>query len=180
MAIWTQGCARHCKGCFAVKTWSFEEKKTISAESLASLTAKLITKYQIEGITILGGEPLEQKDELERYLSIIPRSFSVILFTGFTMDELLRANDAVIKNILSHTDVLVDGPFIEEKKQTRLPMIGSSNQTFHFLTDRYSISDFPENRLVFRINKSGGIALNGMGDLDVVKKIVKEQGYEQK
>lgn len=90
----------------------------------------------IDGLTILGGEPLEpgnQRDLLP-FIETVKREFpskSVWVYTGFTFEELRTRtgeHGAVTKSLLSQIDILVDGPFVEDKKDLRLKFCGSSNQ----------------------------------------------------
>ncbi len=77
--------------------------------------------------------------------------------------------------MLQYTDVLIDGPYIEALRSFAVPMIGSSNQRFHFLTDRYSMEDIPPNRIEARVDSDGRLVCNGMGDFEKLKEIMR--GY---
>lgn len=171
-SMWLQGCSRHCDGCLAKDTWSHELRNMISVEKLAD---EIKNSKDIEGITVLGGEPFEQALELEILLHSIPRKLSRIIFTGYTLDYLQKLHDSSVDNILQLTDVLVDGPYIKEKRSFSRPMVGSDNQTFHFFTDRYTITDFPPNRIELRIGKNGRLLLNGMGEIEEMIKGVNNE-----
>lgn len=96
----------------------------------------------IEGITLLGGEPIAHA-EGSAFLarSAQQLGLSVMVFSGFTLDEIRRREDVAVHDLLAHTDILVDGPYIRELPETRRRWIGSSNQQIHFLSDRYSADE---------------------------------------
>ena len=162
--IWFQGCSRHCKGCWAKDTWDFKGGFEIDADEL--LDDILATKG-IEGVTFLGGEPFEQPDTLI-YLarSIKEPELGVVCFTGNRLEEIKR------KDILEYIDLLIDGEFIEEEKDFSRPWVGSKNQKYHFLTDRYNekILTKYKNKVEINISKNGVISINGMGDFEKMTK----------
>lgn len=158
--VWLQGCSIHCEGCFATDTWSFEDHWLLSPEEII---ANLDPSE--EGLTVIGGEPFDQREELAQLVVLAhERGLSTIVFTGYPLDSLLRLNDPNVSAILAHTDVLIDGPFDRNRLQHELPLIGSSNQQIRFLTDRYSLRDFQPNKVEIRISKSGAVSINGMAD----------------
>ncbi len=166
--IWVQGCSRHCRGCFLKDTWSFKPNQLISPEELFRMISE---EKNIEGVTILGGEPLEQAEELSELLECVSNlGLSVIVFTGFTYSEIKEDGDVYRNKILEYTDVLIDGEFIEEKKDFSKPLTGSSNQRHIFLTDRYKLEDFGENKIEIRISPDGKMSINGMGDFEKIEK----------
>lgn len=171
--IWVQGCSRHCKGCFAADTWDFKPKNLYTSESLISMINE---QKNIEGVTILGGEPLEQPEAVaELVKGVHELGLTVLLFTGYRYDELTESDNVYWHKILQNTDVLIDGEFIEDEKCFDIPLIGSKNQTIRFLTDKYSMNDFKKNKIEIRIKKTGEVHCNGMGDFDHIRNIFKEQ-----
>ena len=121
---------------------------------------------RVEGITILGGEPFEQPEPLAALLSLAwENHLSTVVFTGFTHEQLVAKEISAIDTVLRHTDVLIDGPYLQAKRDFSRPLVGSANQRFLFLTDRYTMRDFSPNRIEIRIGKDGTIALNGMGEM---------------
>lgn len=164
-AIWTQGCSRHCKGCMSPHTWSFAPNLELSVEELLK---QISESSGIEGVTVLGGEPFEQTDELLKLLlGVREMGLSSIVFTGYTLAE-LSVRDSVCTKILQSLDVLVDGEYIASLRSFDVPMIGSSNQKFHFLTPRYTMEDIPPNQFEVWITKDGALLCNGMGDIDKI------------
>ncbi len=121
---------------------------------------------RVEGITILGGEPFEQPEPLAALLSLAwENHLSTVVFTGFTHEQLVAKEISAIDTVLRHTDVLIDGLYLQAKRDFSRPLVGSANQRFLFLTDRYTMSDFSPNRIEIRIRRDGTIALNGMGEM---------------
>ena len=87
-AIWVQGCSRRCKGCFATETWSSGENLLYDEEELAN---DVNSTPNIEGVTILGGEPFEQAGPVARFLSMLDKRHTVVIFTGYTTPLSLNA-----------------------------------------------------------------------------------------
>jgi len=131
--LWTRGCDRHCDGCVNERWWGSSGKREVSSSSLICEIQKAKDTYNIEGITVAGGEPFLQKEELFAVLAACKSlGLSVILFTGHLLED--------VKNepLLNVVDVLVDGPYVKDSPETLRNWVGSSNQKFHFITDRYS------------------------------------------
>ena len=163
--LWVQGCSRHCKGCFNPETWDPAGGEEWTAEALLSA---IDAAPGIEGVTLLGGEPFEQPGELTALCAAVrARGLSVAAFTGYTLEELRARRDPATDALLGQIDLLMDGPFILEQQDFSRPWIGSRNQRYHFLTDRYSLNDIKNarQRVEFRIGPDGSIAINGMPDL---------------
>jgi anaerobic ribonucleoside-triphosphate reductase activating protein len=137
--IWVQGCSIGCKGCFNQHLWSYEPKHIVPVSGLAEKFASRVGR--IEGITILGGEPTEQAHSLSIFLeSVQELGLSTVVYTGKIYEHLLRKNDPKVMKLLEHTDILVDGPYVEELNTQRLLWRGSTNQRILFLSDRYDVS----------------------------------------
>ena len=132
--IWTQGCRKMCKNCYNPETWSHYRNNLIDID----LLVEEIKNSSISGVTISGGDPFEQPEELFYLLGEIKQldlSDGVIVFSGYTIDE-IRVREELRKS-LDYIDVLIDGLYIDEKRITN-GLAGSSNQEFHFLTDKIS------------------------------------------
>ena len=131
-AVWVQGCHRRCPGCTAPEAWDMEAGERISPEALAME----IALSDAEGITISGGEPFLQAEPLARMIEAVrrKRDMGVIVYTGFTLEELRGRPDA--EALLGQTDLLIDGPYIREKDDG-LSLRGSSNQRVIPITRRY-------------------------------------------
>lgn len=169
--IWTQGCKKHCQGCWAKDTWDFDKGFNYSVEELISMIKQ--EKEKIEGVTFLGGEPFEQATELAKLSEIIQQeSLSVVCFTGYTLETLKQKNSPDINKFLANIDLLVDGGFEQDKFDLSRPWVGSSNQRYIFLTDRYSQKDLVgyKNKIELHIAEDGKVEINGMGDFKELNK----------
>lgn len=167
--IWFQGCSRHCKGCFAEATWAKDGGNEFDAEDILS---DILSCKNIEGVTFLGGEPFEQPQALE-FLSKNAKNagLSVLCFTGGKIEELQKQYPKILKNI----DLLIDGEFRADEKDFSRPWVGSKNQRYHFLTEKYdeSILTKYKNKIEVNIKKNGTMFINGMGDFDKLNQSLK-------
>ena len=129
VSLFVSGCTHHCKGCFQPETWDFAAGRPFTASTEAELSALLSPAY-IAGLSLLGGEPMEPENRavltpfLERLRAAYPDK-TVWCYSGYTLEELL---DSGAGDTLKLLDVLVDGEFVESKKNIRLPFRGSENQ----------------------------------------------------
>ena len=126
VSIFVQGCHFHCEGCFNPETWDFKLGKEYTLD-IENRLLDFCKKDYIEGLSILGGEPLNPlniKDVIElakRFKELFPNK-TIWLWTGYLFE------DIVDKDILKYIDVLVDGNFKIELKDPRLKYCGSKNQ----------------------------------------------------
>lgn len=167
--IWTQGCHKHCKGCFATETWEFGCGKKYSVEQMFNL---INSEKDIEGVTFLGGEPFEQAKDLSALARLVKeKGLSVVCFTGYTLDELKQKKASHIEAFLNNIDLLIDGGFEQENFDLTRPWVGSLNQKYHFLTDFYTVEDIKKckNKIEARISTDGRLEINGMGDFKMLR-----------
>ncbi|MBE6123316.1 MAG: anaerobic ribonucleoside-triphosphate reductase activating protein [Erysipelotrichaceae bacterium] len=136
VTLFVSGCTNACKGCFQPETWDFCYGKPYTAETEQEILDALNHPH-IQGLTLLGGEPFEfeNQKELVKLLRKVKETFpgkDIWSYTGFVYDRDLvpggKRWGEVTQEILSYIDVLVDGPFVEEKKNIRLVFRGSENQ----------------------------------------------------
>jgi anaerobic ribonucleoside-triphosphate reductase activating protein len=124
--LWTQGCIHNCKGCHNPKTHPLDGGFESSTEEIIQNLEKI--KLQ-KGITFSGGDPFIQPKpcmEIASFCHTI--NWDVWVFTGYTYEEIIKKNNPTWNEFLEEIDVLVDGPFIIEKKDLTLLYRGSSNQ----------------------------------------------------
>ncbi len=159
--LWTQGCSIQCKGCWNTQMWSFEPKMQYSIHEL--LSQILENKPHIEGITLLGGEPLDQyQDTLELCQKTQENGLSVMLFTGYEMNEIEEKN---MQDILLCTDILITGRYDLTKRTLQHQWIGSTNQEIHFLTEKYSQYNVQNNNYVeITLTDTGALNILGFPD----------------
>lgn len=136
VSLFVSGCTHRCKGCFNAVAWDFDYGHPFTRETEDAILSMLAPNH-IKGLTLLGGEPFEPQNQgpivglLRRVKEKYPQK-SVWAFSGYLFDRDLMSgkigDPAVTKEFLSYLDVLVDGPFVEEKKDLMLRFRGSSNQ----------------------------------------------------
>lgn len=136
VSLFVSGCTHHCAGCFNKETWDFTYGKEFTKETEEELLQALSPPY-IAGITLLGGEPMEPENQrallpfLRRVKETYPEK-NIWCYTGYLFDRELqgmgRARCEVTDEILSLVDVMVDGEFVQEKKNISLRFRGSENQ----------------------------------------------------
>jgi anaerobic ribonucleoside-triphosphate reductase activating protein len=160
--IWTQGCYFNCPGCFNPDTFSPKGGQEYSVDDLAGDI--LACRTQIEGITLSGGEPLLQHQSLLRLLSRVHQSASlgVLLFTGFTWDELQHIPN--IQPLFAEIDLVIAGRYQQSQHQGH-HLVGSTNKTFHYLTSRYHPADLEIPPAEVVISPDGVISLSGIDPL---------------
>ena len=130
-AVFVSGCNLHCEGCFNSGAWSFNAGHELSLELINKILDSIEPEY-ISGLSILGGEPLDLKNQLgvayliEEFRERFGNSKTIWLWTGYEYDNIPLGEDTFY--IITNVDVIVDGPFIAEKKDLNLPYRGSSNQ----------------------------------------------------
>lgn len=165
-ALWVQGCSIRCPGCFNPHSWLAGGGEPVGWAELAGAVRDAAATHGIEGLTLLGGEPFDQAGPLANLAEAVrAEGLSVMTFTGHVLEALRSAGRDDWDRLLAHTDLLVDGPYIAERPERRRPWVGSDNQRFWFLTDRYAhlaaeLEALP-NRLEVRISRSGEVAVNG-------------------
>ncbi|MBI5875858.1 MAG: radical SAM protein [Deltaproteobacteria bacterium] len=169
MVIFFQGCDKNCPGCFNPDTHSFE---TIGRYSPAALFKKYPPNNRIEGITVSGGEPFLQPDGLLEILKTAKEEFnlSTVVYTGFAYKELKQKPEC--RPCLEFIDVLIDGRYVESKKEPSLLARGSTNQRFYFFGNRYKETDFyMQGKIEVIIGKDGVITNTGFGKIDIKQAI---------
>ena len=133
VSFWTQFCPHHCPGCHNPETWSPNGGKEFTNETLNDLLHALTKNNVHRNLSILGGEPLCDENlfltELvcKEVLKVQPDT-KIYIWTGYTYEELCARNNSRLDLILSMTYYLIDGPFIQEKRDITLKMRGSPNQ----------------------------------------------------
>lgn len=135
VVLFVSGCTHHCKGCFQSETWSFDYGQDYTKATEDEIIEALRPSF-IDGLTLLGGEPFEPQNQAElikllrRVRTELPEK-TIWAFSGYTFEELTgesRARCQVTDEMLSMVDVLVDGEFVEEKRNISLQFRGSENQ----------------------------------------------------
>lgn len=139
--VWVQGCALRCRGCIASDWWNFKPANIWDPETLAH---HLLVDPAITGLTLSGGEPMQQAAGLCRLIDAARsiRPITVIAYTGYLLSQLQSPGaPKAIQGLIERLDILIDGPYRIQLDDDR-GLRGSSNQTIHFLTDSLRNEDF--------------------------------------
>jgi anaerobic ribonucleoside-triphosphate reductase activating protein len=133
VSLFVSGCTHHCKGCFNEVAWDFDYGTPFTQETV-DMILSMISQPHIKGLTLLGGEPFEPQNqpaivELLRQIKDKYPEKSIWAFSGYLFDkDILSGRLGDTSEYLSYLDVLVDGPFVEAKKNLTLRFRGSENQ----------------------------------------------------
>ncbi len=165
-ALWVQGCDKRCPGCCNPQMLPFVSRELVPAAEIVRWLAEARDAFEIEGVTFLGGEPMLQARGLAQVaLGAQAMGLTVMVFTGYTLDELRTIQPADWQLLLDATDVLVDGPYVAEETDSQRRWIGSLNQEVHYLSARYdaAIEKLPkEGRdIELRFSLDGALRING-------------------
>lgn len=161
--LWVQGCSIHCPGCAVPWTWSI---KSGTLEDVDTLAEQILNIPDIQGITFLGGEPFDQAVAVHNLATKLVPKLSIMTFSGYYLEQIQQQNRQGWKQLLEITDLLVAGPFLQEQLDLSRPWIGSKNQNYHFLSERYKHLEHQlqaiSNGIELRISPKGEIFINGM------------------
>ena len=124
--IFTQGCPHDCPGCHNPHTHDPNGGYEIAIDEILD---QIRQDPLLDGITFSGGEPFLQAANLAKIACACHEwNLTVMTYTGYLYEDILASNNTDWQALLRETDVLVDGPFIQEQATTALPFRGSSNQ----------------------------------------------------
>lgn len=174
MVIWFQGCTLACPGCFNPATHTSEPILFLPVEELVHRVEA--EKSALEGITISGGEPLQQPSGLLELLAGIRgrTALSVILFSGYTLEEVREM--PLGHKVLRHVDVLIDGRFVAAQRLAQ-GLRGSANQKIHLLTNRYTREEIEKTPLAeVRIDSAANIVVSGVDPIRISREMPSRLG----
>ena len=142
VVLWCSGCRLHCKGCHNPQTWDLNSGKLFDESAKKEVLQALNHSY-IQGITLSGGHPLEPEnlnvicDLIKTIRESLPDK-DIWLYTGYTKEAIDNSHSDIMKKIIYSVDVLVDGPYIEEKRDIcHTPFRGSTNQRIIYINKKY-------------------------------------------
>ncbi len=160
--VWVQGCSLHCPGCMVPETWATTGGQWVDPLELANA---ILARQDIEGITVSGGEPTEQAAAVAQLLARVKAAGkNTWVYSGYTLEELLDRHDPATDEMLSLTDVLVDGRY-DIKQAGSYSLRGSANQRIIYLTDAIPpsrVSQEASNRIEIRLDNQGHLVLIGV------------------
>lgn len=128
--IWFQGCNINCKGCCNRDLQELVPKHIVSLEKLIEIVQEAQRDFDIEGVTLSGGEPSLQQGLLKFNNKIRQLGLGIIMFSG-------KSADCLDKELVDSVDLLIDGPFVEEQIDENRLLLGSKNKNLIFVSDRY-------------------------------------------
>jgi len=133
VSFWTQGCPHHCPSCQNPETWDFQGGKEVPTDIRGQIIKAICANGITRNFSVLGGEPLcdENLDEVDKIITGIRTAYpqiKIFVWTGYILEELKEKKNDKINHILSQIDVLIDGPFIQAKRDITLELRGSRNQ----------------------------------------------------
>ena len=132
VSLFVSGCTHHCPGCFNQVAWDFDYGEPFTEETIQTILSMLRPDY-IRGLTLLGGEPFEPQNQpaivelLRRIKAELPAK-SIWAFSGYLYEDIVSGKLGDTREYVSYLDVLVDGPFVQAKKNLSLRFRGSENQ----------------------------------------------------
>lgn len=136
VSLFVSGCTHRCPGCFNEVAWDFEYGQPFTQDTI-NMILDMMSPDRIRGLTLLGGEPFEPQNqgpvlELLRQIKEKYPDKSIWAFSGYLFDRDILAGRLgdweITREYLSYLDVLVDGPFIQSRKNLSLRFRGSENQ----------------------------------------------------
>lgn len=172
VSLFVSGCSHKCEGCFQPETWNPSYGEFFLDKDLDYIIQSLKPDY-IDGITILGGDPLmcyntmKVNEIITRIRSRYKNKKTIWLYTGYVLDDILRdikflKDECIVsdhnklfdmQNILKSIDYLVDGPFVLDKKDMRLQFRGSSNQRLIDMQETMVKNDVYKNKKIYHKNR---------------------------
>ena len=163
-ALWLQGCPLRCPECCNPEMLPFTGGQPWPVSKMADQIFLAAREQAIEGITLLGGEPFAHAGSAAGLCRLVQQQdLSVMIFSGYTLEEIRQNREPAVRELLSLTDILVDGPYMRELPESQRRWIGSQNQRIHFLTKRYQANDprwLRKNTLELRLI-DGELTVNG-------------------
>ena len=165
--LWVQGCTLGCKGCWNVETWS---RRTGTERTVASLVSELeaaASAGDLEGISLLGGEPLQQAEPvLELIHAAREMGLSVLLYTGYEPEEY----DPTMQACHDGSDLVIGGRYVEALRDPFLRWRGSSNQRLVSPTGRYDVEEFEDLQEVEVLidHDTGQMTVTGYPEADLL------------
>ncbi len=125
--VQVSGCSIRCQGCYVPQTHKAENGVRVS---IASIVGEILANHaDHDGVTILGGEPFDQPEQVAELVYRLKRyHLHLTIYTGYKLEALIDRKDPNVDYILTHTDFLIDGPFVKQLSMNAGEYRGSQNQ----------------------------------------------------
>ncbi|UGV41777.1 radical SAM protein [Methanococcoides orientis] len=165
LVVWFQGCSLACSGCWNKSMWSFESCKLIERKHLFD---SIQDHSEFDGVTFLGGEPLDQIQNLSWLITELNRNdISIMLYTGYEVEEI--RGDTSKSDICEMVDILVTGRYREEERDIFLRWRGSQNQKLIIKNNKSPNLDFADgtNQVEIVIDEYGSTSIFGYPDDEI-------------
>lgn len=184
-ALWVQGCSVRCPGCFNPHLWASIGGELTPTAELADRFVADAVGAGVEGITLLGGEPFDQAAALATIAEAFQAAgLTVMTFSGYTSELLTEWSAARtdIARLLAATDLLVDGPYLQDQPDALRPWLGSTNQGIRALTPAYADEvariehDGGLDRVEIRISPDGRVDVNGWAAASALEELLHDLG----
>lgn len=161
-ALWVAGCDLACPGCCNPALFDPNSVEPTPSAMLVGLLDR-VREAGAEGITVLGGEPLQQPQGLAWLAAAAQaRGLGVIVFTGYTLDQAQAV--PAFERVWSSLDTLIDGRFDARAPELRRRFMGSANQRLHHRTARYASPELWQGpqRIEVRVDRDGEVEVHGL------------------
>ena len=161
LTIWVQGCSIRCKGCWNQKFWSFKGGYPVKPQTIVDLALK----ENVDGITLLGGEPLDQSHQIRELMSLAKKNdLGLMLYTGYELKEIMA--DPIKKECFHLADIVVSGRYVDELRCTNLKWRGSTNQQVHVNNPKYRDINIQETiqEVELEFDENGTVSIYGYPD----------------
>jgi anaerobic ribonucleoside-triphosphate reductase activating protein len=137
LVIWTLGCSKYCHNCANPELWQKNPNKDIDVVELVKIIKKAVNQPTIDGLTITGGEPLEQIAELNELLSGLREiTDDILVYTGYTVEEAkIKLSKQEWETLKSNISVLIDGAYVNDLNDNGCTLRGSSNQIINYFDE---------------------------------------------
>ncbi|MBR1472380.1 MAG: radical SAM protein [Lachnospiraceae bacterium] len=137
LVIWTRGCSKHCRGCANPELWDIAGAREYAVGDILQIIGNISSTMELNGITISGGDPLEQREELLQLTeSLAARFEDILVYTGYEYRELeMLWTGRDLERLRASVAVLIDGPYREEENRTDVVLRGSANQQIIFFKE---------------------------------------------
>lgn len=159
LGIWVTGCSFHCPGCMSPELQDYTAGNELDVQQLVE--AAKMAPGPIDGVTISGGEPFDQPEELRKLVTLLHRQITedIIIYTGYTLQQLKDRACPDTNAVLAAIAVLIDGRYQEQNDDGK-GLRGSSNQCIHVFRNprRYAyMADCKRSLQVFNYENAASL-----------------------
>lgn len=164
LLIYLKGCSIHCEGCVNRHLWSFTGGQKVNIKKIIDV----LLESGAEGLTLHGGEPLDQSSGLLEVVNEVKKmGFTIVLFTGYIKKEL----NASQQRIWNMSDIVVSGRFVLSKRNINLQYRGSTNQKIYFHKGKYKNLKIKDGftTAIITLNENGEMDINGFLSEEIEK-----------